>query len=370
MIARPTIGLFVVFLILYLVYINRKKFQTEFKKIGLMVLCICLPILPVTAYNYSQTSEIIPIAAYGGINFYIGNYDGADGVSAVIPGVRPDWQGGKEDTKRIAEKEMGRSLSESEQSTYWFGKTVNDVSSDPLRWLGLLRSKIRLLINGFELSNNFDFYYFAHQTTLMKILLHRSLLFFPFGLLFALGVLGYSIQREKKTKQKILLIYMLTTAVSIVMFLVTARYRLYMVPPLILFASYAIIHFKNEWKVKNISSKVSYIIIFLGLILYCNSDYNDYSKTTDAHGLHTTASIYNKLGNLDSASVYYQKALDVDSNQIETLNDYALLFASHNIYPKPFKLLEHAITLPNKNFMTHYNLGYVYMQVDKLDEAK
>ena len=210
-----------------------------------MVLCLCIPILPVTVYNYVQSYEITLIAAYGGINFYIGNYDGADGTSAVIPGVRQDWQGGKEDTKQIAEKELGRTLTEAEQSEFWFDKTIDDISSDPIRWLGLLGKKTMLLINGFELSNNFGFYYFAHQTTFMKLLLHRTYLFFPYGLLLPIGLIGMLALSKYETKHKLLFLLIISTIISIVLFLVTARYRLYLVPPLILFASYTIMNIKD-----------------------------------------------------------------------------------------------------------------------------
>ncbi len=369
-ITRPTIGLFALLLIIFLVYINRQKLKTEFKKICLMILCICIPILPITVYNYIQSSEVTLIAAYGGINFYIGNYDGADGVSAVIPGVRPDWQGGKEDTKQIAEKTLGRTLTEAEQSDFWFDSAMDDIYKDPLRWLGLLSDKMMLLINGFELSNNFDFYYFAHQTTFMKLLLHRSFLFFPFGLLFPIACIGLLLLPIYEPKHKILLIYILATAFSIILFLVTARYRLYLVPPLILFASYAIMYIKENWKV---ISKQKIIIsgsLFLLLLAVCNYDFYSYSKTTDAHGLHTTATIYNQKGNMYKASEYYQKALDADPNQAETLNDYALLLASQQKYKKAVKLLNRGVMLPNSNFMMGYNLGYIYLQMDKPAKAK
>ena len=369
-IARPTIGLFALMLIIYLVYINRKKMKTQLKKIALLVLCIFIPILPVTVYNYVQSSEITLIAAYGGINFYIGNYNGADGVSAVIPGVRPDWQGGKEDTKQIAEKELGRTLSEAEQSDYWFGKAIDDISDDPLRWVGLLIKKMGMLINGYELSNNFDFYYFAYQTTLMKILLHRSFLFFPFGLLFPFGFLGIFLLSKYERKHKILLLYLLAAAVSIILFLVTARYRLYMVPPLILFASYSIFYFKKNWRTISKLKIGIYGILFLALLTVCNADMYGYAKATNAHGLHTTATLYQKQGNIRKASEYYQKALDADYNQTETLNDYALLLTSQKKYEKAEKLLLHGLTLPNSNFMMRYNLGYLYLQIFQPENAK
>ncbi len=369
-IARPTIGLFALLLIIYLIYINRSKLKSEFKKIALLVLCIFIPIVPVTAYNYVQSSEIILIAAYGGINFYIGHYDGADGVSAVIPGVRPDWQGGKEDTKLIAEKELGRTLTESEQSDYWFDSAMEDIYKDPIRWVSLIWKKINLVLNGYELSNNFDFYYFAHQTTLMKILLHRSYLFFPFGIILPLAIIAIFKANKFENKHKLLILFIISTMISIVLFLVTARYRLYLVPPLILFGSYAIIHIKENWKSFSILKMVFLGSFVLLILTFCNYDFADYSKTTNAHGLHTTATIYNKQGNIIKAATYFKQALDADPNQVETLNDYALLLASQQKFTTAEMMLIHGTTLPNTNFMMRYNLGYIYMMQNKLEEAK
>ena len=64
-----------------------------------------------------------------------------------------------------------------------------------------------------------------------------------------------------------------------------------------------------------------------------------YAQTSDAHGLHTTASIYLKNGEISIAAAYFADALAADSNQTETLNDYGLLLASQQKYDEARKCL-------------------------------
>ena len=50
------------------------------------------------------------------------NNENADGITAIVPGTRPDWDGGYEDSHRIPQEELGRKLGEAEISSYWFKK--------------------------------------------------------------------------------------------------------------------------------------------------------------------------------------------------------------------------------------------------------
>ena len=366
--ARPTILLFTVFLILFWIIKERKNITLRIKSYLLSILFILIPILPVTTYNYLQDSKFTFIAAYGGINFYIGNYNQADGVSPVIPGVRQDWKGGQEDTRRIAEKDAGRKLSESELSDYWFDRAVAEITDDPLRFGKLLIKKIILLCNGYELSNNFDFYFFAHQTSMMKLLIWRNFLFFPYGILLPLALVGiFLAYREKKSK--LLLLYVAATVISIILFLVTARYRIYLIAPFSIFAAYAVTYFITNWKTISVNRKIIPLFVFIIFFFTAQKDPYGYAQSTNAHGLHATATIYQNDGNYTKAIEYYQMALDADSNQTETINDYGLILVSLNRYDEAIRLLERGATLPYSNYTLKYNLGYVYIQADQPEKA-
>jgi hypothetical protein len=57
--------------------------------------------------NYVVGGDLVPVASQGGLNFYLGNHEGADGRAALAPEFRATWSGGLEDSKRLAEKAEG-----------------------------------------------------------------------------------------------------------------------------------------------------------------------------------------------------------------------------------------------------------------------
>lgn len=364
-ITRPNILFFALALFIWaIIALLRKKQIVSAKHLLILVVAIIIPIAPVTLHNYNQSGEFILIGAYGGINLYIGNYSHADGVSPVIPGVRKDWWGGFEDTKRIAETESGRSLSASEVSGFWTAKTLKEIAGDPGHFAGLLFKKIILLTSGIELSNNFDYYFFTRQGWLMKILIWPRFIFFPWGLIFPLALLGFLSVRKYQSKTFLLLLFALMYGLSIVMFLVSSRYRLPLLPVSILMAVYGVDHLIRSFKSYDRSQRLFSIVIPILFIVICNYDYYGYGKINYAHGYHTTASIYLQRGKISLAESNYQKALSADANLSETINDYAMLMANTNRLTEARKLLQNGHEKFPDDPTINYNLGFLYLQTE------
>ena len=83
------------------------------------------------------------------------------------------------DAIRLAETDAGRSLSATERSAYWRDRAVEEIWNNPAFFLKHLVRKLFLFISGLELFNNFDIYYFAHKTSVMKLLLWKGVIYFP-----------------------------------------------------------------------------------------------------------------------------------------------------------------------------------------------
>lgn len=370
-ISRPTILIFAVIILIYfIVQFIRGRFKFKINHLAMGLLFSFIPILPVTIYNYSQANELIMISSYGGINFYIGNYDGADGVSPVIPGVRPDWQGGKEDTRRLAQNETGRQMTEAEISDFYYKKGVRDIFEDPVRFFKLIVKKSVLLIEGNELSNNFDFYYFAYQSGLMKILIGNKFVFYPWGLLFPLAVLGMIFAAADRKHKRLLLIYFFSYLPALLLFLVTARYRLFLVPVMIIFSAAFLIYLKDKFSQTTQKNQFIMVSLFLIMLFAGNSDLYGYTGKSPAKAYHSIASIHSNRGDMVQSEKYLRMALKEDPNLVESINDLALLNASRGNYEYGIKLLEHGLTLPNSNYMQQYNLGVLYLQNNQLLKAR
>jgi hypothetical protein len=62
----------------------------RFPALGAWIAGMVLAILPATLHNYRAEGAFIPVAANGGINFYLGNGPEATGETPLPPGLR--WQ--------------------------------------------------------------------------------------------------------------------------------------------------------------------------------------------------------------------------------------------------------------------------------------
>ncbi|HMB67845.1 MAG TPA: tetratricopeptide repeat protein [bacterium] len=193
----------------------------------------CAIVLPVTAANWKGGGDPVLVASQGGLNFFLGNNAEANGWSATAPSLfRVDWWGGYEDAIRLAEEAEGRSLLPSEVSDYWYGRALDWWREHPGRGLALTARKAVLLLSGAEFGNNRDIRLFFRE-------------FAPIGLPF-LGLLtvltplacigGVSLARRGDPGRWMVLSYVAVYSLTIVMFFVTARYRVPLRPVIALLA--------------------------------------------------------------------------------------------------------------------------------------
>ena len=240
-VTRPNIVAFVPVLAVYLVL------ALGWRRGGLasatVVLVTVLCIAPVTIRNWAVGHDFVPISSQAGVNLYIGNNPQSDGVTAVVPGTRATWWGGYRDTINLAEQAAGRKLKPSEVSAYWTGRALQFARTEPLAWLKLTGRKVLLLLYGHELPNNEELYAARWYTPLLRPLIWRwGPLRFPFGLLAPLALVGMGLATWRRQRELApVTLYVLAYAATIVAFFVCARYRIPIVPALLVLAAYAVV---------------------------------------------------------------------------------------------------------------------------------
>jgi len=201
---------------------------------------LVLPIVPVTLHNALAGGDFVPIASQGGVNFYIGNNPVADGYTAIVPGTRATWWGGHDDAVALAERAEGRPLRASEVSAYWTAEGLAFLRAEPVAALRLYARKLYLFWWGAEISNNEHIYFLRRYSLPMQVTLWHAGLYVPFGLVAPLAVLGIGLGWVRLRARVVPLIaYVVLYMISVVLFFVCARFRLPVVPVLLLFAAYA-----------------------------------------------------------------------------------------------------------------------------------
>ena len=324
---------------------------------------ILLPILPVTVHNVMQ-GEFVPIATQGGVNFYIGNNARSDGAAAVFPGLGNMWR--YEDTVAKAEMETGRELKENEVSNFYYGKGLQFIVTQPGKWLKLMTVKFLHFINTVEISNNKNIYFSAQDSVLLTILLRNG-----FWLYGSLGIMGFILFYKRSARHRLIIWFVLLYMFSILMFFVTARYRLPLIPIFIIFAAAAV-----DWTIVKIREKqyadlklpaIAWII----LLLLIASNVLGVVKMSEAHAHFSLGIAYSKKGRNELALQEYLKALKANPQYPQVNLNMGVLYYDTGDYDKAEELFRREIEI-NKGLEKAYalnNLGNIRVRQGLVEES-
>jgi len=196
------------------------------------VVGLAIVFTPVVIRNYAIDGGFYLTTSQFGSNFYIGNNPNADGTYASIRFGRGSPEFERLDATEVAEESVGRTLSPSEVSSFWTGRALGFITSQPAKWVQLTGRKILLLFNRSEMIDTESLESHAEYSWPLWILGWVG----HFGILVPLAAFGLIATWPDRRRLWLVHALAITYAASVVMFFVFARYRYPMVPFLILFA--------------------------------------------------------------------------------------------------------------------------------------
>ncbi len=313
-ISRPNILLVMPLLMLWAMFFTPggQTLLSKLRKPVLIGIGLAIAIAPVTARNLIVTCEPTLISSQGGINFYLGNNPVASGLAMQMPEVPLNealsWRQFQPATHAAAERLAGRSLTEAEASAFWTDRTIDFITENPGDFLGLVWRKTIYLMSGFENSDNSDIYFERQKSVLYSLLLWDGPIDFPFGLLFPLAIAGIYVRRRDFRKLLPLYLFILGYIPTIVLFLVTARHRLPLIPFLAILAAAGIVQAVALWRKRNYANLAIAGVLFLGILLIFNRTYYEEGGQNNFQN-HFNAGIKQEhLGNLQEAEQEYLAA--------------------------------------------------------------
>jgi len=362
-------------------------------------------ILPVTVRNYVVSGDPVFIAWQGGFNFYLGNNRLASGWSATVPGIDYSWEGGYQEAIVIAENNLKRTLKRSEVSDFWYDLAFDEILSDPAAFISLAFKKLRLFFNGYEIPNNQNLYFAREYAPILKPLLFDKILYFPYGLVAPLALLGLGLTFQNWRKYLLIYLVLGSYLFSLILFFVCARFRQPVMPLLLLLAVFAVYRLAEIIRKKQTKNAV--LIIFILALLVWESNHDmlgldpnqvraedyfmlgaaelEYGRTVEAEldfyraiGIDSThGASYNNLGliyanrkNYNQALPLFRKALRYEPMNPENYFNYATTLMSLNNFNEAVAILERARQIHPLNFYVHYKLGMTYYQMNQLDQAE
>jgi tetratricopeptide (TPR) repeat protein len=226
---------------LFLCYLKRLTWRRLLAYVAPIVLLVGV----VTVRNAVVGKDLVLISSQGGLNFYLGNSARATGVYWNLGQI---FQGRPEELNRdlatsLAEEQEGRELKPSEVQRRWFLDALAWARDNPRDLARLYWRKLRFLLNDYEVSLNVDFYFMKFISPFHRVQVPW------FGFVMPFGVLGMVLTARKSTfVQKAAIVFVAAYALSVLLFFISARYRLPIVPILIAFAGAALARWYEAWR--------------------------------------------------------------------------------------------------------------------------
>jgi tetratricopeptide (TPR) repeat protein len=373
-ITRPNILLFIPFvgLWIFLVFIRAKKLKEILTFCIMFLIGSALVIFPVALRNYLVAKDFVLIASQGGINFLIGNNSNADGMSAVL--YKEDWQ--YRDFEYMAEKETGRSLKPSEVSNFYYKKGIQFFLDEPEKAFKLWVKKLYIFWNKFEVSNNQDTYFFRRYSSLIRILPIGFWLIGPLGLVgMVLSWLGG--KERVNTRKSILLpiLFVFSYMLTVVMFFVTDRFRLPVIPFLIIFSAFALV-----WLWEKLSKVIAHhggeskkIALFFLLLfpfsILTNSNFYHLSVGNFSQAYFSLGNADLKAGKLDEALEKYNEALSRNPLLSRVHMNKGIIFLRKKEYALAEKEFWLELKKNPQEDRAYNNLSVVYLMLKLYDNA-
>jgi Flp pilus assembly protein TadD len=243
------------------------------KRSALLAFGSAITIAPVTLRNLITGSDAVLISSSGGVNFYLGNARESDGrfISLnqlpLAPGRFDDDPSRGRFERSIhsyAEEKTGRGLRPSEVSSFWAELARREIGSDFWGWIKLLTRKGFLFFNAYEIPQIDNLYFLSGYLPVLKGPLSMvSRMLWPLALFGFLALLFR--KGEPKTPPWIFSGY----ALSVILFFVTARHRLPVVPIAAGLAGFGAAYFVGIFRERH-PRRLFFALLFAGCFLFSN----------------------------------------------------------------------------------------------------
>jgi tetratricopeptide (TPR) repeat protein len=417
-IARPNVLVFGAAIVVWMAIVLKKSGLSRGRILAaaaVYLLGALLVIAPVTVRNALVGGDLVPIASQGGMNLYIGNHPASDGVTAVLPGAPDDFWGGYHAARRGAEEAAGHPLRDSQVSNYWFSRGLRFWKEQPGQAMALTARKLALFWSGAEIANNKDIYFLRRRIPILGLLIRPGPLYLPFGLIAPLALAGMILAWRRRggldgdrrrgeaagkstgrprseasggssgagrpggeagcngTGAGLMALFVFAYMASIIPFFVTARFRLPVVPFLLIFAGFTLTAF---FRIQSAAWKIPAVVCIAVLGLLVNLNLAGYPLPPPATSHVSLGHLYLEKGQLERAEREFAQALTslTPSSRLSDPHRHALaglarVYAGTSRADRGIDLLGEAVSKWPAAAELHFQLGHLFYRQGRLEQA-
>jgi 4-amino-4-deoxy-L-arabinose transferase-like glycosyltransferase len=335
-----------------------------------------LVILPITIRNYVKLNDVVLVTADAGKVFFHGNGEGAtalEGTGLPDEGFAEEGFGEPDYAhalfRRTAERLTGGKLSPSQSSAFWARKALGHIVEDPFSYLVLEAKKL------FYFFNDYEMHLIASAYNEYKASL--AFPFLRFGVISCLGLLGMVLCAKDFKKYFLAYSVVLVYVVSGMLFFVTARYRMPVVPYLCLFGGQAMVVLKETFAARTYR-RVTGMLALLGVLFFFTTLY---SPGNEISGVDRWQQATKRYYQRDARSFFatgrypetveaLDKCLAMFPGFTPALNLRGRAYAVLGEYDKAVKDFESVVALSPNLPHGYENLGFLYLLRGEISMAR
>ncbi len=361
---RPNLLLLVPIPILFFILNKGKYGRKSFAFISLLVLGGTVPLGLTAVHNYLAGDQFNILTTHGGINFFIGNNPNASGTWESPEGIEASVSAiNLIESKRFAEEATNRVLTASQVSRFWYNRAFGFILSHPIQWGGLLGKKFLLFWSSYEPPINFDYYFHQRYTSLLKFPLFNLTFYMPFA------ILGLVLLAPKWKKYWVLYTTVGMVCVSIVLFYMGHRYRIVVMPLLIIMTAVGILEFLNFIRKNNSKRWLvvgSLAVLFMVQIGYTQGQISKMNYANDYYNL-SLAHLINE--NPGSAISWGQLAVAEDPTYSNAHYNLGVAYLKQKNYAEAFNAFSAVIRIDPTVAGAQRNIGGLLVMRHEYREA-
>lgn len=330
----------------------------------LFLIGISLALLPVALRNWSVGGELHLTTSQFGPNFFIGNNPRADGTYASLLPARGDPSFERQDATDLAEAALARRLTPGEVSDFYFRLALRYIVSQPRAWLRLEARKLSLAFNAVEVVDTEDLYTHAEASVVLRL----ASRLFHVGVLAPLALLGVWISWPERRRLLPLGLLFVAYTASLLAFYVVGRYRVPLLPFLVLFAAAAIVHLPGFLRTRRQPQLVACAIAFAAALLFCNWPIVDEDRMRSV----THYNLGNELhaaGRPDAAIDQYREAIRLDEDNAFANHNLGAALAGRGDLAGARRHYERALQIAPSHLETRFNLARTLWETGDLPGA-
>jgi tetratricopeptide (TPR) repeat protein len=338
--------------------------DTRLRAVAIFVVGLAIVLLPVAVRNYVVSGGFYLTTSQFGPNFFIGNNPQADGTYMSLRFGRgaPEYE--RTDATELAEHALGRTLTPGEVSTYWTDRALTFITTQPAQWLKLQARKALLLFNATEMLDTEAQESHAEWSWPLRV----GGWFGHFGVLAPLALVGLVLSWNDRRRLSVLYIMLAAYAASVLMFYVFARYRLPLVPLLLLFAAAGLTEVVAWARRADMPARAWLAAAVVATAVFSNWPVlskplmKAITETNLAVALQTE-------GRTDEAAAHYRRAIELQPDYAPAYNNLGVMQRATGKVDEAIKTYERALSLKGNYPDAHYNLANALLEKNRPQEA-